>query len=355
MIRPWRNRGLLLARVALSNLGRQDLPYKLNLAATTRCNQKCSICRIWERDVQEIGLTEIESFFTNSGFFSWVDVTGGEIVLRPDIPEVFDIILRKCPDLALLHFPTNGYLTEETVYLAREILGLGSPGLVITVSIDGPPDLHNRMRGSEDAYDRAMETFSRLRELKGCQTFLGFTVAPYNFGRFEETLSAIMRAHPKISPLDLHVNLMQQSEHYYGNQDLDGPDPVKMAREVSTILHCRPSSLKPLHLLQRRYLTLAQGYLRTGRSPMPCQALSASCFLSPDGQIYPCVGYDASLGSIRDCGYNLSRLWDQPHAVSIRETIRGGHCPGCWSPCDAFPTLAGNLLTANSQIHEGAA
>src|SRR5439155_149151 len=104
-----------LAGAALrANLGRLDFPFKLTFCVTFWCNYRCQTCNIWKmapRD--ELRLEEIQRFFRRSGRFLWVDLTGGEVTLRRDFIDVCHAVIDGCPDLLLLHFPTNGYLTDK--------------------------------------------------------------------------------------------------------------------------------------------------------------------------------------------------------------------------------------------------
>jgi radical SAM protein with 4Fe4S-binding SPASM domain len=95
--------------------------------------------------------------------------------------------------------------------------------------------------------------------------------------------------------------------------------------------------------LERRYQRLARTYLSTGRVPLVCQAASASCYITPDGTVYPCIGLSASIGSLRDNGYDLYGLWKSSARARIRQAARTGACPGCWTPCEAYQTILANL------------
>ena len=46
---------------------------------------------------------------------TWADLTGGEIFLRPDIDEILEAVVTGWRRLAILHFPTNGFLTDRIV------------------------------------------------------------------------------------------------------------------------------------------------------------------------------------------------------------------------------------------------
>jgi hypothetical protein len=81
------------------------------------------------------------------------------------------------------------------------------------------------------------------------------------------------------------------------------------------------------------------------KSPsLPCQALSMSCFMDPGGEIYPCTVFGRRLGNVCDHGYSLGDIWRAENTVRTYRACRGRECPGCWSPCEAYPSIYGSLL-----------
>ncbi len=339
-----------LHRVVRSNFGSPPFPFKLNLMVTTRCNQKCGHCGIWRQDGQDLPLDVIRSVLRTSQQLSWLDVTGGEIFLRPDIEDLFAIILDECRDLALLHFPTNGTMPDEAVRAARAVMNVNGPRLFATVSLDGPPDVHNKVRGSEDAFEAAMETYLRLKEIKGCQVYLGMTLGKGNLGRYTDTLAAIQSQAPWASPQDLHVNLPNPSSHYYGDIPEETPDRSVLMTEVREAMAARSGNgHRPLDLVEKRYLKLAQDYLSHGRSPIPCRALSSSCFVSIDGTVFPCIMWDRPLGSLMETNGDLQPIWEGPAADAARTAIARGGCPGCWTPCEAVPAILADYLPSTAR------
>lgn len=333
--------GFRLARRALGAArARQRFPYKMTFVATERCNLRCGICRIWETGGDGMALAEIREFFTRSNRFSWIDVTGGEIFLRDDLLDVFAVILAECRELAILHFPTNGYLVERILEVTRELLRMRPPRLVVTVSIDGPPEVHDALRGAEGSFDRAVETYARLRKLPGCAPVLGMTLSSGNAGTIEETLAAVRRREPRVTSADLHVNLPGGSEHYYRNGDVPPTPRESLARELCSVRRGKRVPVKPIELLELRLLSLGEQFLRTGKCPIPCQALSASCFVGASGAVYPCVTWNRHLGTLGESGYDMETLWNAPAAVEARKEIAAGRCPHCWTACEAVPSIA---------------
>ena len=341
MLAPYLTAG---AAVIRSNFHRLPRPYKLTLALTYRCNFHCRACRTWCRPPgDEMSLEELEKFFRRQNYFSWVDLTGGEISIREDLPEVLRAATANSRRLVLLHFPTNGYLTEEIVKAVRA--AQRRPGLkfVVTISLDGPPEIHDRLKGMAGSWERALETFAALRRERGVEVFLGMTLQKENLHLRRETIAAVRERIRGFDPADLHYNIAQRA-FFYDNLDLD-PSPGQAALAVLEEITPRFRFISgPRSFLERTYLRKARKFILDGFCPLPCQALSASCFIEPNGGVYPCTGYDRPLGNLRDMDYDLTPIWKGREAVKLQEEIVGGLCPHCWTPCEAYQTILGNLF-----------
>lgn len=336
--------------VARSNLGELPLPYRLTFALTDRCQARCTMCGIWQKPSgNELTLAEIDAFFRRNNRYSWINLTGGEIFQRPDYDDIFRIVTERCRRLYLLNFPTNGCQSDAIVASIERILAQRRPNrLMVTVSMDGPAQLHDSIRGLPGLWQQAMETYRRLVELRSDRfsPFLGYTLQQANLHAFTETILACRNVVSDISADNFHLNVAQISPLYYGNQDFSGTLPLAEAsRTINTIMAMRSKQhLSPVAILERRYQKLAAAYLESGRSPLPCQAANASCFITADGRVFACTSHTALIGSLRDHDMDLKRLWRSPHRLQVRGEIRAGSCPGCWTPCEAYQTILGNLL-----------
>jgi MoaA/NifB/PqqE/SkfB family radical SAM enzyme len=128
----------LAVAVARATAQRPPAPFKLNFCLTYWCQYKCKTCNIWQRKpTDELTLDEIGTFVRENPGINWLDLTGGEIFLRRDIDDIFDVVVDGWSRLALLHFPTNGFLTDRIVHSVERIAGRGPARIVVTVSVDG--------------------------------------------------------------------------------------------------------------------------------------------------------------------------------------------------------------------------
>ena len=344
-VAPW----LKLAGKALkANRGSLALPYKMTFVVTKECHSRCLHCKIWDAAPEgELSLEEIRAFAKNSPFLSWIDFTGGEPTDRKDLPEIVSAFLENCPDLIFVRLPTNGLNPDRIVESAKRILALRPPVFVASVSVDGPPELNDRLRGVKGDFERAVETFRRLKELKGIRLYAAMTLYPENASATRETIEAIRKHVPGFRARDLHVNLPQISAHYYGNENdrgLSADNTRELSQGLRQIIRQRGAPRSPMGFIERLYQREALKYLRTGRTPLSCEALGSSFYLSEKGQLYPCSIWNKPIGNIREHEYSLLPLWRTELARSLRKKVLKKECANCWTPCDAYPTLAANLL-----------
>jgi MoaA/NifB/PqqE/SkfB family radical SAM enzyme len=342
---------LSLARdIVRANLGANALPYKVTLVATYHCNFRCEMCSIWQKkSVGEMTPAEVAEFFSRFPQFSWVHLTGGELFMRRDLEELVDAILDADRSLYLLNFPTTGWFGDRTVALVDQILRRRVGRLMTTISIDGPPELHDEMRGLSGSWDRAIEALRRLRAKKrrNFQVVAGMTLVAKNASAVEDTIAAIRREVPGFERTDLHLNIGHESTHYFAN---GGALAVDARRAVAAAIDAHRTQTRrrahPVRFLEDRYQAFVGEYYRRHRSPLPCTALSSSCFIDPYWNVYPCSIWDRPLGSLRDHRFDLAGIWNSPPTSEARQNVRAGSCPHCWTPCEAYPTILGNLLKA---------
>jgi MoaA/NifB/PqqE/SkfB family radical SAM enzyme len=91
-------------------------------------------------------------------FRPFISVTSTEPLLYPDIISAISYVRKS--DLHM-NMTTNGYLLERH---AKDIVKSGLDRL--TVSLDGPPAIHNSIRGLPDAYERVLKGIDAIVEEK---------------------------------------------------------------------------------------------------------------------------------------------------------------------------------------------
>ncbi len=315
------------------------MPYKLTLILTRRCPTRCSFCSIWSTpSPDELTADEWEEVFSSTPEAVWANLSGGEIFQRADLDAVVDALVRRLPRLYLVDFPTTGYFPDRILTTCERLVRGGVRRVLVTVSLDGAPELHDRLRGRDGAHARACEAMRRIREagLPRVRAFFGTTLLPANTAEAGATVAAAKERVPGLSDSDFHFNLGMESGHYYRNEGKGMRAPQEA---LAVVARYTRRGMHPIALLERAYQSRVGAYLATGRSPVPCAALRSSVFIDPQGVVYPCSIYDRPLGALREHGYSLRRILGLEEALRAREAVVADRCPGCWSPCEAYQSL----------------
>lgn len=343
-------------RVARSNFVRSAPPWKLSVALTYWCQYRCVTCNIWRKQPSdELDLAEIKTFIDQNAGFSWVDLTGGEIFLRKDLEEILLHLTKVWRSLAVLHYPTNGYLTNRIVDLTNRVRKVFRGRLVVTVSLDGPEHLNDRIRGVAGGFQHQIETFRRLSDIPHVEVVFGFTLSKHNVRSYRATLEACRARLPGLSADRFHLNLAQTSAHYYSNQgagDLTPSPEDVLATIAEHRIDRRPGRGFERHV-RERFLQGLESFVRSGVTPQRCHALRSSCFIDPWGVVFPCISYSRPLGSLRETGMKLGPIWGEQGTRRVQREIWDYECPQCWTACEAVPTLLGNSLVPLGRERKG--
>ena len=337
---------ILGKNIIASNFKRLNFPYKLTFVATYKCQSRCVYCKIWEkRPKNELTLDQIKTFFKKSNKFSWVDLTGGEVTLRKDYVDIANAIITNCKNLYHLHTPTNGLAPVLIEKRIKEILELKPNKFIVTVSLDGPRELNDKLRGIKGDFDKVIDTVKRLRQInqKNFGVVIGFTLSSSNKGTFQQMIDQVKDEIPEIEPDNFHMNVVHVSGHYYDNTNTNTLN-ADLRVVFKKYRESRKNNFTPIGFLENRYLKLADNYLQTGKTPITCQALAGSVFIDSFGDIYPCTIYSKKLANIKDINYNLEEYWNTSLIKNIRKDIVKGNCPHCWTPCEAYQSILSNFL-----------
>ena len=143
------------------------LPMGAVYEATMRCNLHCEFCYVidflniegeWRN---ELTIDRLRQAFPDQPGFQ-VSLTGGEIFMRKDIMSVLDLFRDKGYSCGYL--TTNGTIINEE--RAEALADLAAAGFLkhISVSIDGPGELHDRARGLKGTFERTCAGLRRLQE-----------------------------------------------------------------------------------------------------------------------------------------------------------------------------------------------
>lgn len=337
-----------LLRLAETWVRRPAAPTRVVFDVTRRCNLRCSMCHTWKIEPgHELSVDEVRRILGQMPRLNWLDLTGGELFLRTDALALLEAAC-DVPSLGVLHFPTNGWFGARIVEAVHRVRALRPDlELLITVSLDGPPALHDRIRGRAGSFERAFETFRQLRAIDGVQTYVGTTITPDNAESIDALEAELRSRLPDFRADEWHWNWMQTSQHFFQNGHLAAVPRPATGSLVSRHIRRRGLPRNPVDAMELAFLVNLEFYQRGEPTGIVCQSLRSTAFISPEGQLYPCHVYDRPLGDLRE--RSLDELWRSPEVRTARRDIERLACGGCFTPCEAYPALAGAPLATVTQ------
>jgi MoaA/NifB/PqqE/SkfB family radical SAM enzyme len=305
-------------------------PTVATLVVTENCNGRCLTCNYWRnQSTDELTLGEIDGVLAELKELGvrGISITGGEPLLREDLPE----IVRACSRLGFreVQLLTNGLLLEQD--LAEELVGSGVT--TIGISVDGLRATNDLLRGMEGSFDRAvaaLEMISRLRDEKWHRTevYMATTL-------MEPTVDEIIPLANLARELKvkINVNLLDGSPHFFHTDigDLLVKDQNRLDRVVDE-LHRLRSEERSRFLVSQTHTCIEyiRGYFRDPRrADIPCVLGHFCVYVGAHGEVYSgCFALDP-VGSIRE--RSLSEIVTSPDYSARLRDMFYKRCPGCAS------------------------
>ncbi len=314
------------AQIAKRLFIKRGLPVNLIFFVTSRCNLLCKHCFYWDelnKKSGELTFEEIERISLSLPNLLSVSLTGGEPYLRPDLPDIAAAFERNSR-VRNIQIPSNGLLVDKTLARAEQLLKKVKTARVSTgVSLDGPEDIHNRIRDNPRSFAKALETLAGLRALKpsypNLSVGVALTVSSANQDRLDEFYRYVEE---ELEPDAITITLTRGDpiDPSLKNVDLD------VYRDFSK----RVVRYRRAHRISNGWSDRLVIAKEEETYRLISEAAEASCRISPcyggeligilseTGKVYVCETLDREMGNVRDFGCDFAELWRSANAESAR-------------------------------------
>lgn len=335
--------GYRLSRSRIISAGN---PINLTFSVTNICQSRCKTCQIWdlyhkfpEKRDEELTLGEIEKVFQSMGHIYIFNVSGGEPFLRPDIVEIIDLACKYLKP-GVIHIPTNAIAVDKIEIKTREILKIVSEQndriqVTIKPSLDHIGEKHDQIRGIPGNFKKVLDSFNRLKALKSDFPFLhvelGTVLSQWNVNDIQEIMDYILA----LGPDSYRHEIAEQRSEMFNLHNSISPSMAQYEKAIDLFINTIKENMKERILFQRitnafrlKYYDLALSLLKEQRQVIPCYAGISNVHLSPYGDVWPCctLGYDKSMGNVRDSGYDFKVIWRGKKAAEVRSYIKNKNC-----------------------------
>lgn len=263
------------------------------------------MCDIWKTEGRgSVSLEDLKRMtpqFTDLGVEEFV-LTGGEPLMNREIDEILPYLAK----LGRIRLVTNGMLLSKHVDVVTRSVSS------IRISLDGPPEIHNRIRGVASAFKMLERGMAAIRERNGSLRIgARCTIQRENFRYMEETVATARRlgfTYLSFNGTDVTSEAYNRTR---GEVDLSRDrlalSPGEIAELDASLDHffgrCAPlfdsgfiaeTPDRVRNILTSYYRDLSD---ETGWELSPCNAPWVSAVIHPNGSILPCF-FHQTYGSL---------------------------------------------------------
>lgn len=321
---------------------------------THRCPAQCSHCfdhpqRAAIERKNELSIERIRQIAASAGALGHVSLTGGEPLLRDDLPQILLAWYRA--GVRSISLSTSGAYPEKlAAVLAQALAGMPLLRLMITISVDALDARHDALRGMPGLFAKVEQTLSRMQTLRTqwpqLRLHACLTLTSNNLDDAEQTLAWLALWHCD----EIELNLLRGNP---ADSTMTPPAEADYSRirALAEKLNGKNAGLGRLFARADRAM---HRIVRNWQQPWPCGSCLAGKRLAvilADGDVLPCEMLrttrvrDAqhfrnfSLGNLGAHGDNLRTLMASAQAQRITDYIESTQCR-CSFECAIFATMA---------------
>lgn len=274
------------------NLKERDLVDAV-ITVTYMCNSRCIQCNIWQyKGPQPLDAKE---YLKVPSSLRTVNISGGEVFLRPDLADVVENIKIAAPH-AKFKISTNGFAVELSKKRLQEIIErIGVKDLAIVVSIDGDEQKQFEVRRIPEGYKKNMEFIKMARELGINDITIAFTAGDYNIDQLMKLYETSKELGTEFTCAVLH-----NSDHYFQIQTNRIEQLGKFRDQFMRLVRAELSSWNPKRWVRAFFEYGIIYFLLQKKRLLPNYAGRKAFFLDPNGFVYPSDVSGKPMGNIKD-------------------------------------------------------
>jgi radical SAM protein with 4Fe4S-binding SPASM domain len=306
-------------------------PYRMDLAITYRCNNRCLHCYAGgPRETKELTTEEWQKVMHKLLMLGIPHVvfTGGEPTMRDDLPK----LVAYTQEIGLVSgLVTNGRRLRDESYF-NSLVNAGLDHVQVTVE-SHDPKVHDKITGVEGSWEESVQGLKNTLA-SPIYTVSNTTLNKYNVGDILETIDFL-------NSLGLK-QFACNSLIYSGKAPEVAKEFALDEASLEPVLtkirdHARKLGMDFTWYTPTEYCVLNPLQLELGIKS--CSACRISMCIEPDGTVIPCQSYFTPLGNILMDSWQ--KIWRNPLCVEIRArkyvpekcydcptlNICGGGCP----------------------------
>jgi radical SAM protein with 4Fe4S-binding SPASM domain len=301
------------------------VPISVHLDVTYRCNERCVHCYLDHDDHGEMTTAEIKAVLdqlAEAGVF-FLTFSGGEVFMRRDFFELLEHARRL---LFNVKIKTNAVMIHEEE--AQRIRALGVDTIQISV-YSHRPEVHDAITKLPHSFERTMKAIRFLRD-RGLRVTIANVLMTANLSDHYhlQKLAAEMGVHYTVDPT---ITPMMDGDTSVLSLRIPGEELSEVFRNPALVPNMEEFCAPPKTPTEDDL----EGY--------SCSAAHSFCYISPYGDVFPCVQFPLPSGNVRK--QKFLDIWNLSPQLNEVRSIQAKHltvCSSCShvSSCTRCPGLA---------------
>jgi AdoMet-dependent heme synthase len=313
------------------------LPLSVHLDVTYRCNERCVHCYLDHNDHGEMTTDEIRGVLdqlAEAGVF-FLTLSGGEVFMRMDF---LDIVEYARSLMFCVKVKTNAFMIREKEAQRLHDLAVND----VQVSIySHRPEVHDAITLLPGSLERTLAGIRLLRS-RGVKVVIANVLMMQNLHDHAGVMALAkeLGAHCTIDPT---ITPMMDGNRDVLRLGIGVPQLHEVFRESDLVGDVD------------EYCALPEPTNDKTLEQIPCSAGHTACYISPYGDLYPCVQFPLPSGNVRRQKFidiwNHSDQLNEVRSITLRDlpVCSGcGHVGSC-SRCPGLAYMEGNMRGPSTQ------
>ena len=300
---------------------RLGIPLAAQIDLTYRCNERCIHCYLDHDDHGEMSTAEITGLLdqmAEAGVF-YLTLSGGEIMMRRDFFQILEHARARTFSVKL---KTNAVMIRQAE--AKRIRALGVESVQVSI-YSHRPEVHDAITKLPGSLQRSLAGM-RLLKAQGLKIIVADVLMGANVLDYAgvKALAAELGAEFTIDPT---ITPMMDGDRSILSLNVDQAALREVFRDQALVGSVEEFCAPP------------QGADEDTLNALPCSAGHTACYVSPYGDVYPCVQFPMACGNVRrqkfvDIWRHSPQL-QEVRSITLREMpscsqcVHGGSCTRC--------------------------